>query len=113
MIDKFEAEIAIKELADRIPEEDESMIGTMEESNCTCPSAYIKEHREWRETGGIPHFRATIHYPPEQLPIIGGQYIQVKVEGTFKQSRQGLTVENYGVTECEIIDEYEEYAPSR
>src|SRR5207244_3289683 len=105
MIDKYEVEVAILELADRLPEECESMIGAMVDCDATAPETSIVMQSQWRATGGVPHFRATIHCHNEAgCSLVGGNYIQVKVEGTFKQNRKGLIVDSYVVEECELID---------
>jgi len=111
MIDKYEAEIAIRELANRLPEESESMISAMVDCNATAPDASIEKHSQWRQAGGVPNFTATIHYHNEAgYPLVGCHYIQVTVCGTFKQNKKGLTVDSCVVEECELIDLSEGYA---
>lgn len=113
MINKYEAEVAIRDLADRLPEECESMIATMVDCNAFALEASIERHREWREAKGIPHFRATLRFDNEmRLPLIGGDYIQVEIRGTFNQSKKGLTVSSYVVEECRVIDSCEPHARS-
>lgn len=63
-IDKYESEVAIRDLACQLVEECESLIAEMVDSKVICPDADVVEHWEWREEKGVPHFRATIHYKP-------------------------------------------------
>ena len=63
----------------------------MVETNCDAPDASVMQHRQWRAEGGIPHFRATIHFTPEEgCYMIGGGYIKVEVTGTFKEVAKWL-----------------------
>ncbi len=110
MIDEYEAEAAIQDLANRLPEESDEMVGIMVDCNAVAPDASIVDHREWRGTGGIPHFCATIHYKGEGGDhLIGGDYIEVKVKGIFKQARSGLSVIEYHFEECRVVDPRERY----
>ena len=110
LIDESLAYDAIMQLANDLPNDSDEMSGTMSETRCDAPDASIVQHRQWREEGGVPHFRATIHYTPEEgCHMIGGNFIKVEVVGTFKESRKGLEVDEYHVEECRAADPHEHY----
>jgi hypothetical protein len=109
-IDEYDAEMALQELARRLPEESQELISTMVECRVTAPDAYIEDHREWRGDRGMPKFRAIIHYTNEEHePIFGGDYIRVEVTGTFKELRGSPTVESWSVQDCHLFNPHERY----
>lgn len=108
LIDEFDAESAIQDLADHLPEECEDLIGTMVDCDMTAPDAWIEQHSEWRETGGIPHFRAIIRFTNEGgWPLIGGHFVHVEVRGTFAERRGGLSVKEWHAEDCRLVDKSE------
>jgi hypothetical protein len=110
LINESEAFYAIMEIVYDLPNECEELIATMVETNCVAPDFYIEQHWAWREAGGIPHFRAKVHFDPEEGSyMIGGDYIELEIVGTLKQIRDRLKVERYQVVECRAVDPNEHY----
>lgn len=111
LIDKWEAEEAIRQLTVDMPNANESLCSSMAEARMTYPDCSVESHFEWRETGSVPHFRAVLHWTNEEgYPIVGGDYIHMEIAGTFKEDRKGsLTVKDYRATECYIHDPQEDY----
>jgi len=110
LIDEAQAFDAIMALVYDLPNECEPLIATMVETKCNAPDAHIEQHWQWREADGVPHFRAKLHFTPEEGSyMIGGDYIEAEIAGMFKESRAGLTVDRYQVLECRAVDPQEHY----
>lgn len=98
MIDESEVEALVSEMVNEFPNSNEELSGLMVDHECECPDVEISEVKVWRESGGIPHFRATAEYHTtgEREPV-DGEFIEARIEGILKQSKQGLSIASYTV----------------
>ena len=110
MINEHDAEEAIQKLANQLPEKSETLIGAMVDHRVIAPEVYIACHREWRKEGGVPVFRAEIHYKqnPSEDRMTDGDHIAVQVSGIFNETGDGLSIKEYDIDSCESVGQTDE-----
>lgn len=101
-IDESDAAVAIEKWGYDLVNSEE-MSGLIADAHSTGTNVYsVDDVAVWRAKSGTPHFAATIIFKGEEYWYrVLSDSIIARVEGTFRESRDGrLVVDEYTINEC-------------